>query len=173
MIKQRVPGVLIADGELTALMLGHEQSPQSVDLAFALVTQGVESHILPSLLLDDWGNEIKELKLYQWIHENGDRFPRAEVFGMDPAGNAIQYFLRDIDLVARFPVYALLSEDSSGTSALPLRAILLEEAGLVSPQSAEPPPGTSFPLRKGQVEWWKVGGSSKGLDFIQHEPSDS
>jgi hypothetical protein len=172
-IRHRVPGVLIADGELTVLVLGPEHSPQAIDLAFALITQGVENQILPSLLLDDWGNEIKDLKLYRWIHENGDRFPRAEIFGMDPAGNAVQCFLRDIDLVASFPVYALLSEDSSGKSALPLRAILLEEVGLAFPQSAEPPPGTSFPLRKGQVDWWKVGDPPNSLDFIQREPHDS
>jgi hypothetical protein len=171
-IKQKISGNLIVDGELAAVMLSSEDCPDFVYLAYALITQGTENHILPSLLLDDWGNEIRRLRLYQWIRKEGDRFPRAEVFGLDLAGGQIQHFLRDIELFARFPVYAWRSDDSPMSSILPVSAILLEEPGVSSPQLAEPPPGISFPLRNGRVNWWKVGTRPNSLGFLQRGSVD-
>jgi hypothetical protein len=172
-IKQKVSGNLIVDGEFAAVMLGSDDCADFVYLAYALITQGTENHILPSLLLDDWGNEIRRLKLYQWIRKEGDRFPRAEVFGLDLTGGQIQHFLRDIELSVRFPVYAWRSDDSPVSTALLVSAILLEEPGLSSPQSVEPPPGFSFPLRNGRLNWWKVGARPESLDFLYRGPVDS
>ncbi|MCA9982085.1 MAG: hypothetical protein KDD89_14675, partial [Anaerolineales bacterium] len=58
-----------------------EAEPEAVFLRYALTEMGTERPIFPAVVLDDWGRENKQLGLYHWIREEGDMFPRAEVFG--------------------------------------------------------------------------------------------
>lgn len=164
-ITQPIPGTLIVDGEKVALRLGEPEAADHVYLAYALVTQGPEYHILPSILLDDWGNEIGSLRLYAWIRENGLRFPRAEVFGESPAGAPAQYFLRDLELFGRFPVYAFRDADAPATAGTLVRDVLLPEAAATEPRPTEPPQEITSPLREGQLRWWRVNTSQAGLGF--------
>ena len=85
-------GRLLDEGSRPALLLDETAGP--IVLRYALVRQGTEEHILPAFLLDDWGAEIKGLALYRWIEEQGDYFPRAELFGFDAGGGETQVFLR-------------------------------------------------------------------------------
>jgi hypothetical protein len=154
------------DGDLTALILGAAEEGGTVDLAYALVTQGPGDQIIPSVLLDDWGNEIRDLQLYDWIRENGLQFPRAEVFGRSPAGDQVQYFLRDLELFAQYPVYAYPG-GSERAQGVPLHAVLVEDASADTPQPIHPPDEVIGPLREGQVSWWRVGPQQRELGFIE------
>jgi hypothetical protein len=165
-IKHPVPGTLIIDGDKAALRLGAAGDAERVYLAYALVTQGPELQVLPSVLLDDWGNEVSDLALFDWIGENGLRFPRAEIFGESPTGAPVQYFLRDLELFGRYPVYAYLQPDAPAGSGVLLRAVLLPGATATDPAPADPPADVGEPLRRAQVEWWRVGPRVSGLEFL-------
>ena len=165
LIKQRVAGRLLAAGGRVAVRLGGSEEP-AVYLAYALVTQGIAAQILPALLLDDWGNEIKGLRLYDWVRENGLHFPRAEVFGLTPAGAASQYFLRDMELFAPTPVYAATDKAAPIQTWLPVQAVLLPDVAALAPEPATPPDDMHGPLRVACVSWWRVPTYLDDLAFI-------
>jgi hypothetical protein len=166
-ITQSVPGTLVVDGEKAALLLGDPEGGALVFLAYALVTQGPEHQILPATLLDDWGNEIGDLELYHWIHENGPRFPRAEVFGYSPAGGQAQYFLRDLELFTKYPVYAFAGHDDSVNSGVLLRAILVPDTRQADAHPIDPPENVTPLLREARVAWWRVGPERVDLGFLE------
>ncbi len=166
-ITQPIPGTLLVDGEKVALRLNEPEAAETVHLAYALVTQGPEHQILPSVMLDDWGNEVSSLKLYAWIRENGLRFPRAEVFGESPAGAPVQYFLRDLELFGRFPVYAFREADAPAASGVLVRDVLVPDDATDAPQPTEPPENIPPPLRDGHLRWWRVNPRQAGLGFIE------
>lgn len=166
-ITQPIPGTLIVDGAQKALRLGEPGSAERVYLAYALVTQGPEYQILPSVLLDDWGNKVGSLNLYAWIRENGLRFPRAEVFGESPAGAPGQYFLRDLELFGHYPVYAFSGADAPAATGILVRDVLVPDVAVTAPQPTEPPTEIAPPLREGHLRWWRVNPRQAGLGFIE------
>jgi hypothetical protein len=173
-IRQRVPGVLLLEGERAALWLEAGGEARFVYLAYALATQlpsgATSAHILPAVLLDDWGTEVKKLELYRWIREFGLQFPRAEVFGLTPQGQPAQYFLRDLDLFGRYPTYAFTEKDAPASAGVLLQAILLPGEGIEQPEPAEPPEDVTSPLRRARLTWWRVARAADPrqtrLDFI-------
>ena len=167
-IAQRVPGVLIVDGDFVALLLG-EKEDGDVFLTYALATMGTEHHILPSILLDDWGSEIKHLELYRWFRENGMHFPRAEVFGETPQGVATQYFLRDLELYGRYPTYAAPERVTPAAERLSLNAVLIPDAAANKPIPTDVPDNIAPPLREARVSWWRVPHMPADLNFITGE----
>jgi hypothetical protein len=153
-IKQKVQGVL-QDGEPGVLVL--DEAADSVYLVYAFVTLETEQHILPAFLLDDWGNEIKGLDLYEWVEENGIYFPRAEIFGFSPTGQEIQIYLRELDLMARYPCYAYLEAGSPIASGHLLESIYLpDEASSGEWVSFNRPAGRPYPQGKAAVRWFKA-----------------
>lgn len=165
-IMELVNGTVIQEGGRNALRLPGIETGSAVYLSYALVTQGPGWQILPSLLLDDWGNQIDGLALYDWIRENGLRFPRAEVFGHSPQGESVQYFLRDLELFEKYPVYAFAADDASPSSGVPLHAVLIPDNGVANGVAAQPPAEASALLREAQVSWWRVNPDQVGLDFM-------
>jgi len=122
---------------------------------------------LPAALLDDWGTEIKGLGLYDWVHDNGLHFPRAEVFGFSPAGEKVQYFLRDMELFAPYPVYAATDKALPLADWQPVPAVLVPDGALMTPAAAAAPATIAGPLRKARVGWWRVPPALDSLDFIE------
>lgn len=163
-ITQQVPGTLLDDGERIALLLNGAEEPP-VHLAYALTTQGVELRILPSSLLDDWGTEISNLGLYDWVRDNGLSFPRAEVFGFDPQGSAVQYFLRDLELFARYHAY-VVADTSDAATWRPLSAVLVPDAGVAAPEPGAVPEAVHGPLRAARLSWWRVPTYQSDLGFL-------
>ncbi len=155
-VKEAIRGELVPFGDGLALRLDSRDDAGAVYLAYALVTQGPELHVLPSMLLDDWGTEISGLRLYRWIEENGLRFPRAEVFGQDSNGNTVQYFVRDLELFGQYPLYAFSADDAPDTSGVLLDAVIIAREGSTFPETIDPPDGLSAPLRRAKVGWWAV-----------------
>jgi hypothetical protein len=173
LITQRVAGTLIDDGQRVALLVEPGGDPEAgpvVFLAYALTTQGIAAQVVPSLLLDDWGNEVKGLGLYDWIDQQGLRFPRAEVFGLSPAGEKAQYFLRDMELFAPLPAYAALDRALPIAEWQALQAVLVPDPALLAPQAGAVPEGLTGPLRRARVAWWRVPSFVGDLDFLDARP---
>lgn len=152
-IKQKINATILPD-EPAAILFNETAGP--IYLRYAYVTLGPEEHILPALLLDDWGNEIKGLGLYDWVEENGLYFPRAEIFGFKPSGEKTQIFLRELDLVVKLRCYAY------PTAETPLQdGRLIERAYLPDPAATEPTPAKRPPdaprlLAKSALRWFKI-----------------
>jgi hypothetical protein len=125
-------------------------------LRFGLIVRDLDTIVFPEVLLDDWGHEIGYPALYDWIAEHGDRFPRAEVFGFDLQGKAVQYFLREIDLNASLPCYAYGSDRQSLTGGQLLDSILIPDTEVADQAKIDPPLEITLPLRKARVKWWKI-----------------
>lgn len=161
-----VQGTIIREGEKHALRLLGVDAKSTVYLSYALVTQGPEWQILPSFLLDDWGNRIDGPALYDWVRDNGLMFPRAEVFGHSPSGEPVQYFLRDLELFGKYPVYAFAAEDASPSSGVLLQAILIPDEEVVSAVPAQPAVESGALLYGAQISWWRINPNQVGLDFL-------
>lgn len=165
-IKEKISATLVIDEHATALRMNSSEIGGEIFLSYALTTQGPGHQVLPSVLLDDWGNEVGNLGLYRWIRENGLRFPRAEIFGLDPAGSEVQYFLRDLELMAKFPAYVFEDEGASATVGTLIKACLIPEETTIAPQRVEPPEEVGFPLREADVQWWRVSPNHTDLGFL-------
>jgi hypothetical protein len=133
-----------------------DEAAESVLLRYALLTQGEEQPFFPRLLLDDWGNEIRGRSLYQWVRDNALRFPRAELFGLDIAGNETQYFLRDLENVEPFPCYAYPDTALHLSKGLLLKRVFLADAGATQPLKIKCPQEQETPLCLARLSWWRV-----------------
>ena len=140
-----------------------------ISLRFAFVARGPGGgdHIFPSFILDDWGREIRSLKLYDWVRENGQRFPRAEIFGFERDGRETQCFLRELELYARLPCYAYRTADQPITGGLLLKGILLPNDSVQTPLRIDTPAGIERPLRAARVTWWQIPAGEKVIDLAQ------
>ncbi len=140
LITQHVYG-RFQDNTLTLInVTPKEETAVSLHLLFPFITIGDEIHIFPISVLDDWGTEIKGMKLYEWVRENGEQFPRAELFGVDGNGRSTQEFLRGLELNFRFPCYL-----HQAGKHIPINTIILPAA---MPRKQLP-----YPLRHAKVTW--------------------
>jgi hypothetical protein len=152
--KHRIQGKLLTAGERAAMLL--DEAAESLFLRYALVDQATSRHLLPEVLLDDWGSEIRGLAIYAWIEKNGLYFPRAEVFGFDLKGREKQFFIRELDLMARYPCYAYAQPDSPLPAGVLVEAMLIMDEGSGQPQRIKRPAGIERPLTNSAVAWWLV-----------------
>lgn len=139
------PGVLIID-----------PSEDQVYVRYALLTHGSGELIFPELLLDDWGHEIRTLALYQWIHENGDHFPRAELFGFDKTGKDQQHFLRELDFRSAFPCYGYVNQASSLSEGVRLDYFIVVDNESFPPYGPVDLSSYKFPMTNADVNWLKA-----------------
>lgn len=163
-VTQEILGELNGTGEHGVLILDSGRQP--VYLRFALVEQSAGNLIFPELLMDDWGHELKSLDLYLWIRDNGIRFPRAEVFGYDGRGNNRQYFLRELDLLAKYPCFGSTRIETLAEDSMEIDTIVL---AVDEPLPAESNPvigAIDWPLRNAAVDWWRV--DSRNATDLSH-----
>jgi hypothetical protein len=151
LVTQVLPGRLFARRGRGVIWL-EEGGGRVVWVRYALVTLGVEEHIFPSFLLDDWGNERRGPQLYQWIRDNGMMFPRAEIFGMSAAGVEEQLFLRELELHVRLPAYAVPAPDAPVVAGIPVEAVCLPAEAALAP--IDIPAAVQPPLRYIRAHWW-------------------
>lgn len=153
-VRKRINGHLLAADGRHYLRLAAD-GPELI-LRFALVRRGSEEHIFPAFVLDDWGTEIRKLKLYEWVRENGDLFPRAEIFGFDVDGSEAQLFLREMELYAKLPCYAYPDAETPLAEGSRLAAIIWSDPTLESPAPDQRPSDLPFVLRRAALSWWAV-----------------
>lgn len=168
-VRQRVAGEILAQGREHALVWRSLQpaadDPDLVFLRFPFVTRGPGDHIFPAYVLDDFGREIRSLKMYAWVRENGDRFPRGEIFGFEADGRDTQVFLREMELLARLPCYAYATPDAAVTEGVQLGAILLPDEAVDEPVRSGPPADWPLPIRAARVTWWRIPPGADTLDL--------
>jgi hypothetical protein len=175
-VRQRISGQLLLGDKKNALLLYQIKPAKDAEnliyLRYALVTRGPGEHILPAFVLDDWGKERANLGLYEWVLQNGDRFPRAEIFGFEPGGSETQAFLRAIEHFARFPCYAYAEDDPGVGGGALISAIFLPDAGVSEPTRIKTPEHLKLPLSNARVTWWLVPQEMKDFDpaFFDSEP---
>ncbi|MBE2222754.1 MAG: hypothetical protein IAF02_14510 [Anaerolineae bacterium] len=169
--KQHVHGKLIRENGRSALLLLNAEpetkTAVSLYLRYAVVVRGPDDPVLPAILLDDWGKEIRGLKIYEFLREYGDQFPRAEIFGFDIDGSETQLFVRSLELYGRLPAYAYPNVETPLADGVLLDAILLPDAETtecVRVENAEEM-GVKRPLRSARVSWWKVPTGTTTFDF--------
>lgn len=169
-VKQRVQGQLLAANGRYALLLYNDQpEPEAhplVYLRFAFITLGVEDLIFPAFLLDDWGNEIKSVELYNWVDEFAPQFPRAELFGFAASGQETQLFLRELEQYGKWPCYAYPSADVPISDGVLIEAILLPDETVPKPVKMKRPSWVKRPLRRARVQWWQVPPNTQAVGDI-------
>ncbi len=167
------------DGRFALLLTNPQPEPEAVDaliLRFTLILMGTEQHLFPSLLIDDWGGEVRGQALYEWVRENGNQFPRAEIFGFNQYGASVQYFLRELELYAKLPVYVYPDREAPLEAGKLLSAVLLPDKSVSVPERIKRPSHLKRPLASARVTWWQVPASLTRFDFNlldKTEPADS
>lgn len=144
----------------TALLLLNpnpdEVTAVSLYLRYAFVLLGPEEYIFPAFILDDWGHEMRSLDIYEWVRENADHFPRAEIFGYEADGRETQCFVRGLELVVKLPCYVYQNEGDKVTEGLRVDEIWLPDVSVAEPMPTKPPPELKRPLRAARVSWQRV-----------------
>lgn len=170
-VGQRVAGEVLEQKNWSGLILQDlkpdKETVNLITLRYAFVTRGPGGgdHIFPAFILDDWGREIRSLKLYQWVRANGEQFPRAEIFGYEQDGRETQCFLRELEHYARLPCYAYRSEEKAIPSGHLIQAILLPDSTAKEPQKITRPADLQPPLRSARITWWRVPPDSTALNL--------
>ena len=173
-IAQEMRGRLLSEPESGQACIifpaGPDSSEETVFLRYALVLLGSERPLLPSFLLDDWGREIKGVSLFEWIFNEGERFPRAEVVGYvhhpRRGWKESQFFVRDLELVARWPVFATTRFDAPPEAGIRVHYLAREDPHINHPSPIDRPENLTMPLKRALVSWWVVPHGSTRIDLI-------
>lgn len=157
-IHQKFASTLFIEQERGVLLLLEKQLDSAETpltyLRYALTVRGTETPFFPSVALDDWGNEIKKLALYTWLQQEGERFPRAEIFGVTLDGCPTQKFLRDLELFYKYPCYAYPSADTPIEKGILVEVIAVPIPTQNNPERIKCPPFITPPLNRARVQWW-------------------
>lgn len=170
LVMQRVQGAVWREGETAVLHLlsdtpSKETTSNILFLGYPLVQRGSEALFFPAFLLDDWGNEVRSLKLYEWIREFGEQFPRAELFGLTEFGQETQLFLRDIELYAKLPCYAFAGRQADVRTGVLLSGVAVPTEGATEMGKIKRPLEAKRPLRSAKLTWWQIPPHTTQFDF--------
>ncbi|GJM42032.1 MAG: hypothetical protein DHS20C20_23140 [Ardenticatenaceae bacterium] len=175
-VAKRVSGRLLWEYEAkqngrTALLLTNPKpdrnAPDLLFLRFAFVMMGTEAPLFPSFLIDDWGGEVRGTAVYHWVKENGNQFPRAEIFGFDSQGNEVQRFVRELELYAKLPCVAYPNRETALAEGIPIHTILLPDEAVTEPTKIKRPSHLKRPLIGARVSWWQLPPTLRQFDFQQ------
>lgn len=119
---------------------------------YGLVVLGTERVVFPALALDDWGHERKTMGLYRWIYEEGQRFPRAEVFGFTEQGRETQIFLRDLEIFMKYPLFVYERGKTPVEDGRRVEVVMVTGEGKVGRLEGAPA-AIGWPLRHAAVHW--------------------
>ncbi len=56
-------------------------------------------YLLPSAVVDDYGQRFEAPACYEWLEARGDAFPRSDVLGVLPGGQPISAVVKELDLI--------------------------------------------------------------------------
>lgn len=149
---QEIKGTLFVRGDSAVILA--DQDKLDIFLKFALIEAASGSHLLPESLVDDWGKEITGLELYTWIIENGQYFPRAEVFGLGTDGQPMQRFLRELEINTSYPCYVYSKPDNAVETGKLLAGIILPDRTLEEARASCKPAWAVGLLGNADVQWW-------------------
>lgn len=164
-VTEKRHGWLYRRNDRLAFLPGDEDAPgaQAVYLRYAFLLQGSEIPIFPGVLVDDWGQERRDLGLYQWVHDEGQRFPRTEIFGYERDGNETQVFLRALEIFLKLPCFVYEKRSLPVDAGQPLYAVFLPDpAHEGRPARIAVPAETGWPLRHAAVHWLRANPDTLG-----------
>lgn len=155
-------GWLYGSGDRLALLLGDETAP-AVYLRYAFRLQGSEIPIFPGMSVDDWGQERRDLSLYEWVYREGERFPRSEIFGYERDGSETQVFLRALETFMKLPCFAYRRRSDPVSAGHQVHTIFVPDAlHRGKPARIEIPAEVDWPLRHAVVRWRRAEPASLG-----------
>lgn len=159
-VEMGIKGKIYRAEDLNSLILREiNPDPEAKDIIYlrlAFVTRGTGGNIFPSFILDDWGREINGFKLYDWMRQNGEHFPRGEIFGYEEDGRVTQCFIRELELYARLPLYAYEKANQPVTEGILINTVGLPDELAINPIQITKPQGFKYPLRAALVNWWRI-----------------
>ncbi len=161
-IRQKIFGKLLLDQGDPALWLAEEGASHAALVAeplylrYAVTIRGPESLVFPALVLDDYGNEIRKLKLYAWVRKEGDYHPRSDLFGFDLAGNETQNFVRELEIYFKYPLFVYASLEAPLQAGVRVSKVLLLNDSVGEREKGFRPKTVKTPLRHAAVEWWQL-----------------
>lgn len=166
-IRQKIFGQLFVSKAQTVLWLFDEEvaGVDMVYLRYGLTLRGTEKTIFPAFALDDWGNEYGRLPLYKWLRQEGDRFPRAEVFGFDDTGRETQHFLREIELHWSYPLFAYTTKNTPISDGTLIQTVVITNESVEMPVQLPKRPVQPTPLRNSRVQWWHASSDWMSQSF--------
>lgn len=171
-ISHRVQGELIEQDGKNVLILHDAKPDKEADsllyLRYAFVRRGPEEHVFPAFLLDDWGAEVRGLKLYRFFKEHAEAFPRAEIFGFEADGHETQCFLREFEIYFKLPCYVYQARSDGVELGKQLDAILLQDSSVSEPTQVKRPSSHNIthPLNRAAVTWWQVPHGQSSYTFL-------
>lgn len=148
-LTQRLEGALLEREDGTTGLLLAEGAGR-VYVRYGLVMLGTERVVFPALALDDWGHERRSMALYRWIYEEGQRFPRGEVFGFTADGRETQIFLRDLEIFMKYRLFAYESGKSPVEEGRRVEVVLVADGDW---EGDAVPAEVGWPLRHAAVRW--------------------
>ena len=153
-INHKMNGHLYQKNGEMALLIDNAAAP--LFLRYAYLIHGPEDPIFPAFLLDDWGREIRKLELYHWVEQNGNEFPRAEIFGYELNGQETQVFLRALELYARLPCYVFPDKTTPVNQGHLLQHILIPDPSITQPTPIKRPNDLTLPLARARLTYWHI-----------------
>lgn len=134
---------------------------QRLWLRFGFAFRGNERPVIPSFVIDDNGNEEHRLRFLEWVYNEGDRYPRSEVFGyeLNEDGSdwiATQCFIRELELSLRFYTWVVDDLKAGAGDGLRVDRFGIATDGLTKPQRIKRPEEWLLPLKRAQATCWAL-----------------
>lgn len=128
-------------------------------LRFGFVFMGTEKPLIPSFLKDDHGNENHRLRLMEWVYQQGDMYPRSEIFGYELNDSRewveTQVFVRELELSIRF--FTWVVEDLKAPPAgLRVHRFAVSDQNVTEPIKIRKPESWVLPLQRAQATCWAI-----------------
>lgn len=148
-------------------------SQKTLFMRFCFVIQGIERPFMPAFVMDDWGNEVKKLSLFEWLYKDGDQYPRSEVFGFEAGHDGewaeTQRFVREFELGAKFPTFVAAGRADFPKKEDRIRGILFVNSDANVVQRIKAPTRWPMPLKRTNLPVWEVPPSR--LADLTHLPA--
>jgi hypothetical protein len=71
-----------------------------------------QEYLLPTAVIDDYGQRFDAPECYEWIEARGDAFPRADVIGVLTSGEKHSVFMKELDLAVMAAFAAPVGQSS-------------------------------------------------------------
>lgn len=188
------PLALRIHGTLRELLVGERENPsrilllnaikpdRSIDptppfetlfVRFGFVIQGIERPFMPAFVMDDWGNEVKKLSIFDWLFKDGDQYPRSEVFGYEETFEGpwfeTQRFVREFELGARYPTFAVSDRAGFPLPEDVVKGIVVIDPAVETVERIKVPVDWPMPLKRTKAPVWR--GSLPSIESLSENLS--
>ncbi|MFK7802950.1 MAG: hypothetical protein AB8G95_15065 [Anaerolineae bacterium] len=134
---------------------------QRLWLRFGFAFRGTEKPVIPSFVIDDNGKEEHRMRFVEWVYNEGDRYPRSEVFGYEQTQDGtdwveMQCFIRELELSLRFYTWVVDTLKAGPGDGLRVDRFGVAIEGIMEPQKMKRPQDWLLPLKRSQATCWAI-----------------